>query len=75
VLCDAIWARGFIRYKSLHLIHYFFLMNGRFKLWSIGWVGLAILWAILVLDYWMERAVFSLYGDSLWRNIWWPKAY
>jgi hypothetical protein len=50
-------------------------MDGRFKQWSIGWVGLAISWAILVADDWMEKASFSLNGDSLWRNIWWPKAY
>ena len=41
----------------------------------IGWVGLAISWAILVADDWMEKASYSLNGDSLWRNIWWPKAY
>jgi len=41
----------------------------------IGWVGLAISWAILVADDLVERASFSLNGDSLWRNIWCTKAY
>jgi len=30
---------------------------------------------ILVADDWMERASLSLNMDSLWRNIWWRKAY
>ena len=42
---------------------------------SIGWVGLAISCVILVVGDWIERASFSLNGDSLWQNIWWPKAY
>jgi len=52
-----------------------FLWMGDSNSGSIGWVRLAISWAILVADDWMERASFSLNGDSLWRNIWWPKAY
>ena len=52
-----------------------FLSMADSKSGSIGWVGLAITWAILVVDDWMERVSFSLYGDFLWRNIWWPRAY
>jgi len=41
----------------------------------IGWGWLALSWAILVANDCMEKASFSLNGDFLWRNIWWPKAY
>ena len=41
-----------------------FLSMGESNSGTIGWVGLAISWAILVADDWMERASFSLYGDS-----------
>jgi len=52
-----------------------FLSMGDSNSGSVGWVGLAISWAILVADDWMERASLSLYGDYLLRNIWWPRAY
>ena len=41
----------------------------------ICWIGLAISWAILVADDWMEWTSFMLNGDSLWRIIRWPEAY
>ena len=69
MVCDAVWAQGFIRCKSLLRIYYFFLINEKLKKW-VYWVNL-----VGDSDDWMERASFSLYGDSLLRNLRWPKAY
>ena len=74
-VCDAVWAWDL---SGLSLCNSFitsFLWMGDSNSGFIGWVGLAISWAIMVADDLVERASFSSNGDSLWRNIWWPKAY